>query len=66
MIRYPDGRTAEVPTPHPSIRTMFACNWAPASRPRRHRPRFVRDHPLPSREVTLGGVARVVRLIRRK
>ncbi len=43
MIRYPDGRTAEAPTPNASVRTMFACNQAPASRPRRHRPRFVRD-----------------------
>ena len=65
MIRYADGRAAEVPTPHPSIRSMFACNQAPASRPRRHRPRFVRDHHLPSRKVTLGGVPRVLRPIRR-
>ena len=54
MIRYADGRTAEVPTPHPSIHTMFACNQAPASRPRRHPP-----------EVTLGRVPPVLRLIRR-
>lgn len=26
MIRYPDGRTREVPTPNAAIRTMYACN----------------------------------------
>ena len=26
MIRYADGRTAEVPTPNAAIRTMYACN----------------------------------------
>ena len=25
IIRYPDGRTAEIPNPGPRIRTMFAC-----------------------------------------